>query len=401
MGTVPRDVTITPLKSARKRILFSGSPEDVGSDGTLGHMSPLSSSSPDRYSSPPPSPQWLLETPPRKCQKHSPRESPFGPIKKTETRRSPRLFHYDFHASQLQKLPPVDETQEDNRGKDDIKTDAVTDMELVEESPAKGSLNMFLTTPFKCLAGEETPKLKPQNMVIGESPEIFSVAAPVKVIQKDKSDNEASTVLKPFNASTSGNKLSSLPTSFFYHTSRARAALFPEHFSKSRNTVSSVFSSNNRKRSLSTESHSPLSSTKYQRAKRRKLGEINAGVHHKIKKCTKKKVTYKKYPVDAAQPKITPADRIVSYVDKFELSITGTKNVAGTDANCTPSLYIQTHSTGSSTGSSSVPLTSDKTELTPPASPPPDPAKKFFKTQRTLKIKESATVTVDKNIKLV
>ncbi|KDR22265.1 N-acetyltransferase ESCO1 [Zootermopsis nevadensis] len=39
-------------------------------------------------------------------------------------------------------------------------------------------------------------------------------------------------------------------------------------------------------------------------------------------------------------------------------------------------------------------------EPTPPSSPPPDPAKKFFKTQRTLKINTSATVTLEKNIKL-
>lgn len=410
METVPSNVNITPPKSARKRILFSRSPEDEGSDDTLGHMSPLSSSSPDRYSSPPPSPQWLLETPPRKCEQHWLRQSPFGPIKKkTETRKSPRLFRYNFHASSLQKLP-LDKIQEDSHGQDEIKIGAVTDMELVEESPAKGPSNIVLMTPFKCLASkekevEETPKQKPQKMVIGESPDIFPVAAPVKVLQKAKSNNEASTVLKPFNASTGGSKLSSLPTSSFYHTSHARAALFPEHLSKSSNAVSSVISSKNRKRSLSAESHShicfSMSSSKYQGAKRRKLGEINAGVHHRIKKHTKKKFTYKQYPVDTAQPKITPEDRIHSYLDKYESSITGTKNLVGTDAHFAPSHCIQTHSTGSNLKRSSVSLTSDGMELTPPSSPPPDPAKKFFKTQRTLKINTSATVTVDKNIKLV
>jgi hypothetical protein len=309
----------------------------------------------------------------------------------------------------LQKLP-LDKIRKDNRGQYEIKIDAVTDMELVEESPAKEPPNMVLLTPFKCLSDEEkqveeTPKLKPQKMVIGESPDIFSVAAPVKMLQKAKSDNGTSTVLKPFNTSTGVSKLSSLPTSSFYHTSRARAALFPEHFSKFRSITSSVISSKKRNRSISAESHSyarfSLPSSKYHGAKRRKPGEINAGVHHRIKKHTKKKLTYKQYAVDTAQPLITPEDRIHSYLDKFESSITGSENLVGADAHFAPSHCIPTYSTGSNLKRSSVSLTSDKIELTPPASPPPDPAKKFFKTHRTLKINTSATVTVNKNIKLV
>jgi len=404
-------VNITPPKSARKRILFTGSPEDVDSDGTLGHMSPLSSS-PDRYSSPPPSPQWLTETPPRKGEQHWLSQSPFGPIqRKTEASKS-RLFHYNFHAPSVQRLPVNETTQEDSRIQVERNMCSVNDMELIEESPVKEPSNSGLTTPFKCLAGkekncEETPKPKSQKLVIGESPDIFSAAAPVKMLQEAKSDNEASTVLKRFHAITGVCKLNSLPTSSFYHTSRARAALFPEHFSKSKNTVSSVTGCKKRKRSLNTTPRSyinfSLSSSNYQTVKRRKLGEINAGVCHRIKKHRRKKYMHKYYPVNIAQPKITPEDRILTYLDRLESFTSATKDLVDkeTDAQFTPSHSKETYPTNSSLKSLSAPLTSDRTELAHPSSPPPDPSKKFFKTQRTLKINRSATVTVVKNIKLV
>lgn len=404
--TVCSGVNITPPKSARKRILFTRSPSDENSDGTLGHMSPLNSSSPDRYSSPPPSPQWLVETPPRKCVLN---QSPLGPIqRKTESPKSPRIFCFGLHASSVQKLPP-NKTRGDSRGQDERSMYPVTDVELVEESPMKGPSNIGLMTPFKCLAdkeneGEETPKLKSRKLVIGESPDIFSAAAPIKMLQKGKPDNEAGTVLRPSRVSADVCKLSSLPTSSFYHTTRARAALFPEHFSKSKNTVSSVLNSKKRKRSVSAESRSricfSLSKSRSKGVKRYKNGEINAGVYHSIKKY-RKKLLYK-YAVDTAQPKIRPEDRIDSYLNKFEGSNTGTKNSdKGRDAHFIPSHSIQAHPADNSLKSSGVSLAADRVDLIPPSSPPLDPSKKFFKTQRTLKINSNATVTVDRNIKLV
>ncbi|PNF17554.1 hypothetical protein B7P43_G15557, partial [Cryptotermes secundus] len=198
-------------------------------------------------------------------------------------------------------------------------------------------------------------------------------------------------------------KLSSLPTSFFYHTTRARAALFTEPFFKSKNTVSSVLNSKKCKRSVSAETHSricfSLSRSRNKVVKRYKHGEINAGVHHGIKKY-RKKLLYK-YPVDSAQPKIRPEDRIDSYLNKFEESNKGTKNSdKGRDAHFIPSHSIQAHPADNSLKSSGVPLASDRMEPIPPSSPVLDPSKKFFKTQRTLKINSNATVTVDKNIKL-
>jgi hypothetical protein len=370
-------VNATPPKSARKRIVFTRSPLDENSDDTLGHMSPLSMSSPDRYSSAPPSPQWLVETPPKKCMLN---QSPLGPVHR--------------------------KTGKDSQGQNERKIDPVTNMELVEESPMKGPLNMGLVTPFKCLAdrkkkGEETPKQTSQKLVIGESPYIFSAAAPLKMLQKGKSDNEAGTVLKPSHASTGACKFSSLPTSSFYHTSRARVTLFPEHITKSKNTVSSIFNSKKRKRSVSAESGlRTCFSLSRSRSKGVKRGEINAGVHHSIKKYRKKKIH--KYPADTAQPKIRPEDRLESYLNKFEGSNADTNHFdKGRDVSFTPSHSIQTHPADNSLKISSIPSASDGMEPIPPSSPPLDPAKKFFKTRRTLKMNSNATVTVDKNIKLV
>jgi hypothetical protein len=381
VDSVSSNMNVKTPKSARKRILFSGSPADESDDETLGHMSPLSSSSPDRYSSPPPSPQWLLETPP---SKRVGSQSPIGTVQRKTGSPKSRLCLFDLYGPSVQKLP-LSKTQ-DSRAQHKGKMDPVTNMERVEESPMKGPVNMGLITPFKCLAGdnkqnEETPKQKSQKVVIEESPDIVSAAAPVKALQKSNPDNEANTVLKAFHTFTGVNKLTSLSASSFYHSSRARAALFPEHSSASRNTVSSVTGSKKRKRLPSAESYSQTSSlfrSNKQMAKRRKVGEINAGVYHRIKKHRKKKVMYK-HPVDTAQPKIMPEDRILSYLDKTEQSITDTKNFVNNEKD--------------------VPLTPDTVEPICPASPQPGPTRKFFKTQRTLKINTSATVTVDKNIK--
>jgi hypothetical protein len=313
-------------------------------------------------------------------------QSPVGPVKRKTGSPKSRLCLFDLCASSVQKLP-LNKPQ-DSQGQHEGKMGPVTNVELVEESPMKRPMNMGLMTPFKCLAGkdkqnEETPKQKSQRLVIEESPDIVSAAAPVKALQKPNLDHEASTVLKAFHAFTGVNKLSSLPTSSFYHSSRARAALFSEHSSMSRSTVSSVTGSKKRKRLPSAESHSQifsLSRSNKQLAKRRKVGEINAGVYHRIKKHRKKKFTYK-HLVDTAQPIIMPEDRIRSYLDKVEQSITDTKNSVHNEKD--------------------VPLTPGAVEPICPASPQPDPTRKFFKTQRTLKINTSATVTVDKNIKLV
>jgi len=399
------NMNVTTPKSARKRILFSGSPAVESGDESLGHMSPLSSSSPDRYSSPPPSPQWLLETPPKKCVAS---QSPIGPIQRQTESPKSRLCLFDLYTSSVQKLP-LNKTQ-DSRGLHKGKIRPVTNMELVEESPMKDPIKMGLLTPFKCLAGkdkqnDETPKQRSQKLVIEESPDIVPAAAPVKALQKPNPDYDAGTVLKPVHAFTGVNKLSSLPPSSFYHSSRARAELFPEPSFTSKNTASSVTGSKKRKRLPSVASYSQvfcLSRSKKHTAKRRKIGEINCGVYHKIKKHNKKKLTYK-HPFDTAQPKIRPEDRIESYIDKVAQPITDTKNSVHNekDVHFTPNHGVQPCLTGSRMDSSSSSLTSNTVKPICPASPSPDPTRKFFKFQPVWKTNTSATVTVNKNIKLV
>jgi hypothetical protein len=398
------NMNVTTPKSARKRILFSGSPAVESGDESLGHMSPLSSSSPDRYSSPPPSPEWLLETPLRNSVAS---QSPIGPIQRQTESPKSRLRLFNFYASSVQKSP-LNKTQ-DSRGQHKGKMRPVTNLELIEESPMKGPIKMGLLTPFKCLAGkdkqnEETPKQKSQKLVIEESPDIVPAAAPVKALQKPNPDCDASTVLKSVHAFNGVNKLNSLPTSSFYHSSRARAELFPEPSSMTKSTASSVTGSKKCKRLPSVASYSqifPLSRSKKRTAKRRKIGEINCGVYHRIKK-HKKKPTYK-HPVDTAQPKIMPEDRIESYLDKITQSVTDKKSSVNNekDVHFTPNHGVQPCLTGSRMKSSSSPLTSNTVEPICPVSPSPDPTRKFFKFLPVWKTNTSATVTVNKNIKLV
>jgi hypothetical protein len=91
------------------------------------------------------------------------------------------------------------------------------------------------------------------------------------------------------------------------------------------------------------------------------------------------------------------------YLDKVAQSITDTKNSVHNekDVHFTPRHSVQPCLTGSRMKSSISPLTPNTVELTCPASPPPDPPRKFFKFPPVWKSKTSATVTVNKNIKLV
>ena len=439
--TFASNMNVTTPKSARKRTLFSGRPTVESDDESLSPTSPLSSS-PDCYSSHPSSTQWNMETPPRQCVAS---QFPIGPVQRQTESLKSRLCLFDLYASSVQKLP-LNKTK-DIRGQHKGNMGPVTNVELVEESPMKGPIEMSLLTPFKCLAGKdrqnETPKQISQKLVFEESPDIVSATAPVKTLQKSNPNYEADTVLTHFHAFTGVNKLRSIPASLFYHSTHARAALFPEPSSMSRNTVSSVMGSKKHKQLSSVESYSQtfcLSRSKTHMAKRCKMDEINVGVYHRIK-THKKKLTYK-HPVDTAQHRIMPEDRIQSYLDKVAQSITGTKKSVHNekDVHFIPSHSIQPCLTSSRMKSSSSPLTPntmepicpasplpypDKVaqsitdtkksvpnekdvhftpstvEMTRPASPLPDPPRKFFKFPPVWKSKTSATVTVNKNIKLV
>ena len=395
-------MNITTMKSERKRIFVSGSSAVESDDEGSGAMSPLCTSSADGYSSPPLSYTMEFGTVLNEVCDQSFSD---WPSSETETPDS-SLCPFDLYASSVQKLP-LSKTQ-DIRGQHKGKIVPASNMELVEESPMKGPIKMSILTPFKCLASKgrqnEMPKQKSQKLVFEESCDIVSATAPVKALQTPNPDYEANTELTHFDTFTDGNNLRPIPSSLFFHSSHARAALYPEPSSAARNTVCSVTGTKKHKRLANVESYSQicsLSKSKTHMAKRRKIEEIDVDVCHRIKKC-KKKRTYK-HPVDTAQHKNMPEDRLQSYVDKVAHSVTGTKNSIYNekDVHFTPRHGVQPCVTGRRMKRSSSPLTSNTVEPTCRASPLPDPPRKFFKFPSVRKSKTSETVTVSKNIKLV
>ena len=460
VSTCASNMNVTLRKFSQKKIFLPGSPT-FESDEEMSPLSYLSDSSSsslslDGYTSPPSTYTTQFGKPIRKVCGQSVSDWPSSKTGGPES----RLCLFELCASSGKKLP-LNKSQ-DSREQHKGKFGSVTNTELVEESPMRGPTKMVLLSPFKCLAGKdkqnEMPKQKPKKLVFEESADIVSATAPVKALQKPNPDYVANTVQTNFHAFTVVNKLKPIPPSSFYPSSRARAAAFPEPSSASRNTIYSVTGMKKNKRSYS-RIFSP-SSSKRHLAKRRKVGEINAGVYHMIKKC-KKKLKYK-LRGDTAQCKIMPEDGIQSYLEKVVQSSTDTKNSVNNEKavhltprhgvqprprgsrmkslNCplTPntvelicpaspppyldkvahsisdtqnSVYsgkgvqftlrhgVQPCLTGSRMKSSSSRLTSNTVELTCPASPPPDPRRKFFKFPRVRKSKRSATV--NKNIKLV
>jgi hypothetical protein len=91
------------------------------------------------------------------------------------------------------------------------------------------------------------------------------------------------------------------------------------------------------------------------------------------------------------------------YLNKVAHSITDTKNSVHNEKNVhfTPRHSVKSCLTGSIMKSSVSLLTPNTVELRCPASHVPDPPRKFFKFRPVWKSKTSATVTVNKNIKLV
>jgi hypothetical protein len=348
----------------------------------------LSSSSSDGYISPS-STEWNLESP-----------FPIGPVQRQTGSSKSRLCTFGLCASSVQKLP-LNKIQ-DPRGQHKGKMGPFTNMELVEESPMKGPIKVSLLTPSKFLAGKdrqnETPKQKSQKLVFEESPDIVSATAQLKALQKPNPDCEANAELTRIHACTGVNKLRSIPAYLPYHSPRARTELFPEPSATSRNTVSSVVGDKKHKWLPSVESYSQIfsrSTSETQSPKRRKMDAVNVGVYHRIKKHTKKR-TYKR-PVDTAQRKIMPQDRIQSCVEKFAQSITDTNNAVHNekDIHFTPRRSVQPCLTGTRMESSISPLTPNTVELAHRASHPPW---KIFKFQPIWKNETSATVTVNKNI---
>nr|CAD7455926.1 unnamed protein product [Timema tahoe] len=388
----------TPLKSARKRNLFPKSPNAESSDGSLGHMSPLPSS-PDRYSSAPHTPQnWMLETPPRVMSDHSPVQG-----RGFDSLRF-RLSH--TKSTFLARRSPRWQTADTDK--------TILCGETIPETPLKSPSTHCSRTPFTYLEKSVTtltPKHKISKYVVEESPDTESLG----VMTPSKSSNKKG-----------GQSLTTISPSTFYKSAPARTApariLFPDLGSNFRiksffggvtrdngeivrkvgamkpklsQSVSSLYSDK------SLKSHArPINrsnTAKYKRAP----GEINAGVHHNIRR---PKPKYKLSPRISKVPKVTPDDRIVTSLDSSGLLpdalVLPQKNISDEPTSENSSMQIE-ESKISETPSKSFTearTKGTKRKVPEPPTPPPDPSKKFFKTNRTIGINKKKTVTVDANI---
>nr|CAD7444017.1 unnamed protein product [Timema bartmani] len=390
----------TPLKSARKRNLFPKSPNAESSDGSLGHMSPLPSS-PDRYSSAPHTPQnWMLETPPRVMSDHSPVQG-----RGFDSLRF-RLSH--TKSTFLARRSPRWQTADTDK--------TILCGETIPETPLKSPSTHCSRTPFTYLEKSVTtltPKHKISKYVVEESPDTESLG----VMTPSKSSNKKG-----------GQSLTTISPSTFYKSAPARTApariLFPDLGSNSRiksffggvtrdngeivrkvgamkpklsQSVSSLYSDKSLKSRARPINRS--NTAKYKRAP----GEINAGVHHNIRR---PKPKYKLSPRISKVPKVTPDDRIVTSLDSSGLLpdalVLPQKNISDEPTSENSSMQIE-ESKISETPSKSFTearTKGTKRKVPEPPTPPPDPSKKFFKTNRTIGINKKKTVTVDANIRL-
>ncbi|CAG2055489.1 unnamed protein product [Timema podura] len=392
----------TPLKSARKRNLFPKSPNAESSDGSLGHMSPLPSS-PDHYSSAPHTPQnWMLETPPRIMSDHSPVQGRcFDSLRF-------RLSH--TKSTFLPRRSPRWQTADTDK--------TILCGETIPETPLKSPSTHCSRTPFTYLEKSETtltPKHKISKYVVEESPDTESLG----VMTPSKSSNKKK-----------GQSLTTISPSTFYKSAPARTApariLFPDLGSNSR--IKSFFGGVTRdngeivrkvgamKPKLS-QSVSSLYSDKSFKSRARPInrshsaknkrapGEINAGVHHKIRRPKPKYKLSPRISAFSKVPKVTPDDRIVTSLDSSGLLpdtlVLPQKNISDEPTSENSSMQIE-ESKISETPSKSFTearTKGTKRKVPEPPTPPPDPSKKFFKTNRTIGINKKKTVTVDANIR--
>lgn len=308
---------VTPLKSIRKRALFAipVSPESM-------------KSSPDRYSSPPATPQWIMETPPKIT----------GSLLKSPT----NYFDLVANATTMTKPDSIENGQL-GKSKQNLQARYESCQSSVEDSD-----NSFNEANH-----------------VRENEKIREPQAP----KKPKFKRKIATSLEDYGVEK--KQFSIKPNSFY----KNKSEMLPE------NKTHSIMGSIKRKRSLSSDSVKVFRSISTGRKshhvsrrlpKRSRYGEINAGVWHGVKKPRPKK---KKLDRQFSKiPKIMPVDRLQKYVKENYKS--------------------DTDSTQESVNMiSKISLQSPKR-----ASPPPDPSKKFFKTNRTMHINRKATVTIENNI---
>ncbi|XP_063218363.1 N-acetyltransferase eco isoform X2 [Bacillus rossius redtenbacheri] len=355
------------VTSARK--LFPRSPtSECESDDSLGHMSPLSS--PDRYSSPPCTPEGSGGCPgnragrsPRTPVRTSPRNSRFDSLKPAVL--SPLFVHRDI--KRLRKHLDLN-----NTGELDKSFSKPADEEN-ENTPSKSSTNTVIP---------QTPSQKSSKFgIVEESPNTPSVCkSPGQKLSSVTTGTAKMTVVtvKPVSDP-------SIPASVFYGKRSLTRELFPVLDPGSgamRGGLGTAMKA--RQRYSSVDSLRSVGSNRSargvaRRKSRRVPGEINAGVFHKLRRPKPKKLS----AGSAARkvPRVMPRSKAERYLRSAGLPVELTafgRQVA------TP----EKQQAGQGL----------KRKLPDPPTPPPDPSKKFFKTNRT--VHKTKTVTFDGNIKV-
>lgn len=418
-----------------------------GDESDLGPMSPLAltdkssnyDSSPGRqYDSPFTSPEkqsprssddWDRLRPLRSKNHHDHQLTPFSHLKKITraARSSPSRKLYNILSPKLIPLTP--ERYNSPNKNDNSMFNDYDDDTIIPETPQKDN-NSITETPKKKNNSEK--RMKTPIGSISKSiitvPPLHRRKSLSALDNYETSSPENTTLKRSYptddnNKSNAKNKIAKIDDNIFT-TSRARASLFQEENNQNIKTkcnftlsTKSFYNNNNiddnkvsscfgwkkiepikKRHSLpSIQLNSRRSGGHLKKLKTN--GCINAGVMHGIKK--KKKLTKrrsdrlsigtnnkKKSPANKTNEPMTVVDNVdtIDTVDTVKLNENKTSNETDNTDKVISKIVKQ-------------PVNVKKIIVRPP-SPVQDPNKRFFKTNRTLKSNNIATVTVNGNIKL-
>ncbi|GLH06785.1 N-acetyltransferase eco [Gryllus bimaculatus] len=362
--------------SASKRSLFPSRPSasESSDEDSLGHMSPLKSSSPDRYSSPRYSPLLIEETPCKMDTSHD------DSLNNLQINKVCRNFNSVLRDSTPQKIST----------------------EVIGDTPEKETRSDMLT-PFKCLIQRRNIEETPDSTITKTSDAIRKLCWKKKEHVKRSPEKNDDSEKKDFDFNSN---IANLIKNSFYRpaNSKAKTALFPEKLSKP--TVNAA-TKINRRRHVTYTHHGGLSRNSHKRP-RVLFGEINAGVRHRVKK---PKPKFKRHSEivrkSIEKPLISPEDRVEKYIRENEFLDEG--NVPSKRPRIEEVSLVNSYNNGLKTLAAQELHTSvnspaareiKNARKSPEVEIAPDPTKKFFKTNRTMAIDHKATVTVVNNVKI-
>lgn len=391
----------TPRRSERKRALFpSASPQT----SDLGHMSPLGSS-PDRFSSAPPSPDSATFSP---IKKPSGPISPFGrraTVARIENKSSPRkqfslLFANSFkdklskHTGMEKITPIIPKENEKNRQslRSAEKPNDIVPADLLEQTVL--SVMDESDCPESPLS-EFTPGTTPQN----------------KDVFRDVLDVSASQPLTPSKRRSMPVSGSGSVTSTSPHSPERKRRFSLESRSKSAGAElprarTSLFSGSSRSAGAKRARDDGIYLTGRSTKRRKMYGEINAGVRTGIRRPPKskpkssssanKKQGKVKSVWDVA-PKSTAKKRSLSPIKLPKMSLLA-EPVQRSDeevAAFSASGSLQVRARRSNAKNQTV-VSEPETEEEEETEPEPDPNRRIFKG----KAHRTATVTLFKNVRI-